>query len=144
MNALQPRPRPARAAGPAVGGCWAAGRPPYPPLACPSSAAREALWDEPRAVAAPHGSSGALLCRGGQPVLEQGSPLLPATLGARGGAFGRARRDRPGTGGRGAAPGRCVPAGREWSLSSEGRREAPGGCPCYETGAFVCDLINQG
>lgn len=37
-----------------------------------------------------------------------------------------------------------VPVDRQRTVSSEGRREAPGGCPCYQTGTFICALINQG
>lgn len=125
-------------------------RQPAPRARRRSSAAQEAPWREPRAGAAPRGSFRALLCLAGSGQCRAGS-----RAGSRAGRSSTPPRSgqgslRPSAAGPDwhrwerscARPG--VPAGHEWSLSPKGGREAPGGRPCYETGAFICGLINQG
>lgn len=128
MNALPLKLSPAKAAGLARGGCWAPGRAP---------ALRPPPRHEPAAVMAQAGR-----CRGSARRLAQARHGL-AQVGLAAApcrALGRGLAAPPGEE---LCPG-GQPRGHQWSFSSEGRREAPGSRPCYETGAFICDSINQG
>lgn len=128
MNVPQPRLGPAEAAGLAAApGQVGPIRPqaPGPCAHCHSSAPRQVPWNEPRASTVPQrlvvlsGWAGWVLLLS-HPALGTGL-LCPRSYGWPG-----------------------VPVGRQQTVSSEGRREALGGCPCYQTGTFICDLINQG